>query len=98
MDNYGEYIAYTVPIDSNSIFRIEGEFYPTGSVMEVVAEFDSLRSRNYAMQQTTNLVQSGSWSNVTGNVRGNDVQMGLVTTNAADAGMYRVEVTLPGTP
>ena len=98
MDNYGEYIAYTIPIDSNSIFRIEGEFYPTGGVTEVVVEFDSLRSRNYAMQETTNLVESGSWSNVTGNVRGIDDEMELVTTNAADTGMYRVEVKLPGTP
>lgn len=98
MDNYGEYIAYTIPTDSNSVFRITGEFTPTGGVMEVIAEFDSQRSRNYAMQQTTNLVQAGSWSNVTGNVRGNDGEMGLVTTNAAAAGMYRVEVKLPGTP
>jgi hypothetical protein len=98
MDNYGEYIAYTIPIDSNSIFRITGEFTPTGGVMEVIAEFESQRSRNYAMLQTTNLAQSLSWSNMTGNVRGNDDEMELVTTNSAATGMYRVEVNLPGTP
>jgi hypothetical protein len=97
-DNYSEYMACTDPNDSNSVFRINGVFTPTGGVMEVIAEFDSHRSRNYALQQTTNLVQSGSWSNVTGNVRGIDAEMGLPTTNAAATGMYRVEAKLPGTP
>jgi len=97
MDNFGEYIAYTIPVDSNSVFRISGEFTPTGEVTEVVAWFDSHRSRDYVLHGTTNLV-SGTWSNLTGNVRGIDDDMGLVTTNDAAAGMYRVEVKLPGTP
>ena len=97
-DNYSEYMALTLPNHSNSVFRIEGELTPTGGVMEVIAEFDSHRSRDYALQQTTNLAQSGSWSNVTGSVRGIDDEMGLVTTNTAADGMFRVEARLPGTP
>jgi len=97
MDNYGEYIAYTIPIDSSSVFRISGEFTPTGNVTEVVAWFESHRSRDYVLKGTTNLV-SDPWSNLTVNVRGIDAEMGLATTNTAATGMYRVEAKLPGSP
>jgi len=97
-NNYEEYMAYTIPTDSNSVFTFTAEFTPTGGVVEVIAEFDSLRSRNYALEGTVDLTQSGSWSNMTGNVRGKDEEMDLVSTNAAGTGMYRVEVKLPGTP
>ncbi len=98
IDNLGEYIAFTSPIDSNSVFTFTAQFNPTNGVTEVLAEFDSLRSRNYAMEQTTNLMQSRSWSNVTGNIRGIDSEMGLMSTNTADTGMYRIKAKLIGTP
>ncbi|MCF7864604.1 MAG: hypothetical protein K9L89_07435 [Kiritimatiellales bacterium] len=98
MDNLGEYIAYTNPTDSNSVFAFTAVFNPTGGVTEVVAEFDSRRSRNYALEGTTNLLLAGSWTNMTGNVPGMDGEMDLVSTNAAGTGMYRVKAKLPGTP
>jgi hypothetical protein len=97
-DNLNEYMACTIPTDSNSVFVFNAEFTPTGTLTEVVAAFDSHRSRNYALEETPDLMQSGSWSNVTGNVRGNDEEMDLVRTNAAGSGMYRVKAKLPGTP
>ncbi|MBT8042410.1 MAG: hypothetical protein KJN98_04515 [Pontiella sp.] len=98
IDNLGEYIALTLPHDSNSVFTFTAEFNPTNGVTEVVAEFDSHRSRDYALEETTNLVQAGSWSNVSGNVRGIDREMDLVSTNATDSGMYRIKAKLIGTP
>lgn len=96
-DNYSEYIAFTIPTDSNSVFRIAGEFNPTGGVTEVIARFESRRSRDYVLEETTNLL-SNSWSSVSENMRGNDSEMGLTTTNSIEAGMYRVKATIPGTP
>ena len=97
-DNLGEYVAYTNPNDSNSVFTFTAEFNPTGGVTEVIAEFDSLRSRDYALEGTTNLMQSGSWSNVSGNLQGIDAPMNLLSTNSAGTGMYRIKAKLPGTP
>jgi hypothetical protein len=97
-DNLSEYIAYTIPTDSNSVFYFTAEFYPTGGVTEVVAEFDTFRSRDYALEESTNLLESDSWTNVSGNVRGIDDEMDLVRTNETGTGMYRVKVKLPGTP
>jgi hypothetical protein len=98
LDNLSEYIAYTIPTDSNSVFTFSAEFNPTSGVTEVVAEFDSHRSRDYALEETTNLVQSALWTNVSGYVRGNDGEMDLIQTNATDRGLYRVKAKLPGTP
>lgn len=64
----------------------------------MVAEFDSLRSRDYALEETTNLVLSAAWADVSGYHRGNDEKMNLVQTNATDTGMYRVKARLPATP
>lgn len=98
IDNLGEYIALTLPNDSNSVFTFTAEFTPTSGVTHVVAEFGSHRSRDYALEVTTNLTIAGSWSNATGNVRGLDGEMDLVSTNATSTGMYRVKAKLPGTP
>ena len=94
-NNLGEYIAYTIPTDSNSVFTFTAEFTPTGGVTEVVAEFDSLMSREYELEETTNLLQSTAWTNTTGSIRGTDEKMELTTTNSTDSGMYRVKVNLP---
>lgn len=96
-DNYSEYMVFTIPTDSNSVPEIVWEFSPTGDDIEVEARFNALRSRTYSMETTTNLV-SGTWSNITGQVRGNDAELGFVSTNSTGAGMYRVRVQLPGTP
>ena len=50
------------------------------------------------VEETADLTQSDSWSNMIGDVRGEDANMDLVSTNAAGAGMYRVMVKLPGSP
>jgi hypothetical protein len=98
IDNLGEYIAYTIPTDSNSLFYFTAEFNSTGGVTAVEAEFDTIRSRDYALEESTNLMLTASWTNVSGNVRGVDDEMELVRTNETGIGMYRVKVKIPGTP
>jgi hypothetical protein len=95
IDNLGEYIAYTIPTDSNSVFTFTADVAGTNGLTEVVAEFDSFRSRDYALLQTTNLLTGGSWTNVSGYHRGADGEMDLVHTNEHGQGMYRVRVKLP---
>ncbi len=98
MDNLGEYIAYTDPNNSNSVFTFTAEFDPTNGMTEVVAEFGSLRSRDYALEETTNLAHLAAWTNVSGYARGIDGEMDLARTNASGTAMYRVKAKLPGTP
>jgi len=98
VDNLGEYIAYTVPTNDQSVFVISAASNPSESLAELVVTFDSLRSRNYALEESTNLLPSASWTNVDGHVRGVDSVMGLRATNAEVIGLYRVKTTLPGTP
>ena len=94
-DNYSEYIALTLPTDSNSVFTIAGNFISTNGTTEAMAIFDSHRSRDYALEETTNLAVSAAWTNVSGYHRGIDKEMGLVNTNATGNGMYRVKARLP---
>jgi hypothetical protein len=98
MDNLSEYIALTLPNDSNSLFTFTAEFTPSNGTTEILAEFDSHSSRNYALEESTNLLVSTAWTNVSGNVRGIDAEMEIVTTNSTEAGMYRMKVKLPSTP
>jgi uncharacterized protein YgiM (DUF1202 family) len=95
MNNLEEYYAYTIPTDQSSSLRLSIEVYPVGTNIEAHAEFDSLASRTYALEETTNLIHGAGWSNVTGYVRGTDEMMELETTNSAPSGMYRLKVDLP---
>ena len=98
MDNLGEYIALTVPTDSNSVFRFTAEFTPAGRNTEVVAEFESHRSRFYALEEAEDLRQPAAWSRVAGYVRGVDGESELATTNAGGTGMYRVKARVSASP
>ena len=98
IDNLGEYIAFTIPTNDQSVFVITAASSPTGSLADVIVTFDSLRSRDYALEETTNLLPAVSWTNVSGRVRGLDSEMGLPANSAADIGLYRVKATLPGIP
>lgn len=97
-DNKGEYLACTLPKDSNSVFRITAEVAPVGPDLEVTARFDSTRARTYALEETPDLTQPSSWNAVSGNVQGRDEVMGLAHTNSAGLGVYRVKAKLPGSP
>ncbi|HEY5621036.1 MAG TPA: hypothetical protein VIR77_00405, partial [Pontiella sp.] len=97
-DNLSEYTAFTIPTDSNSVFTFTAEFRPTNGVVAVEAEFNSLRTRDYALEQTGNLTNSAAWTNVSGFARGVGGNMEIASTNETDAGMFRIEVKLPGSP
>jgi hypothetical protein len=97
-DNLGEYLAYTLPLNSNSVFTVSAEINPVGSNTEVVAKFESTRARDYALEETAGLSPPASWTNVSGYVQGNDGEQNLAHTNASPLGLYRVRARLPGTP
>ncbi|VGO12441.1 hypothetical protein PDESU_00993 [Pontiella desulfatans] len=95
VNNLGEYIALTDPHDDESVFTFTAEFEQTDSATEATAEFETHRSRDYALEETTNLTMSAAWTNVSGYHRGIDDEMELVNTNATETGTYRVRVKLP---
>jgi len=95
-DNHGEYVAYTHPLDSNSVFRVKVETQAVGDSTEVVARFESTRARDYALEETGDVSQPSSWTNVSGYVQGNDAQRDLIHTNSAPIGLYRAKARLPG--
>ncbi|MDF7825040.1 multiheme c-type cytochrome [Pontiellaceae bacterium B12227] len=97
-DNLGEYIACTNPNDLNSVLTFTAEFSPTNGSTAVEAEFDSHLSRDYALEETTNLIHSSSWTNVSGYHRGNGEEMDLQSTNSTSSGMYRVKARIPQAP
>lgn len=98
LNNLGEYLACTLPLDSNSVFTVAAGIIPADTSVEVMAEFESTRARQYALEATDDLTQPSSWTNVTSFVPGNDEEQQLVHTNASPIGLYRVKARLPGAP
>jgi hypothetical protein len=96
--NLDEYVAFTIPIDSNSVFTATAETTPDGDDTEVVVTFTSTPARNYALEQTGELSSSSPWSAISGDVRGETDRMNLVHTNSSAMGMYRVKAKLPVVP
>lgn len=94
-DNLGEYAAFTIPTDSNSVFSFEAEFDPVYNDMEITAEFDSLLSREYALEVMFDLLSPATWTNVSVYVQGIDDELEIVHTNAHETGIYRMKVRLP---
>jgi len=90
VDNYGEYIALTVPTDAGSVFGIGMEL----SGAEAGISFPSHLSRVYQLAFTTNLV-SGVWSNLPPEQAGTEDFMTLYHTNQTPQGFYRVNIELP---
>ncbi|HEY5653169.1 MAG TPA: hypothetical protein VIR63_02230 [Pontiella sp.] len=97
MNNLEEYIACTLPTDSNSLFRFQAEFIGTNSMVEVWGRMDTVSSRYYALEQSTNLTE-GVWSNLFGNIQGVDNEMYVLITNSLEQSYYRAKAKLPGTP
>jgi len=98
VNNLNEYIAYTIPTDSNSLFIISAQFNSVSNSTEVIAEFDSVMSRDYALEESTNLIAAGSWVNISGHAQGEGGEMEIKTTTSSASGMYRVKAKLPGIP
>ncbi len=97
-DNLSEYIAFTSPTDSNSVFSFTADITPAGSNTEIAVEFDSLASRFYSLQSTTNLLSTNAWINLTGDFRGIDEKLSVASTNDQPQSFYRINVKTPGSP
>ncbi|MCK5528702.1 MAG: hypothetical protein KAI74_03380, partial [Kiritimatiellae bacterium] len=93
-DNTAEWIADTIPTDSNSYFRLT---QVTTTSNNASVYFESSASRIYNLEFTTNLTLA-SWSSVSNqtNQPGVDGELYLTQTNSPSGQrFYRVKVALP---
>ena len=79
VNNLGEFLAHTDPMDYRSVLRIF-DFAPTGTAWNV--SFASMLGSHYHADRTTNLV-SAAWTNVSGMFCGHSDSTVFVDTNAA---------------
>ena len=97
-DNMGEWIADTIPTDSNSFFFVTSISNAVPDDMKV--SFDSSSSRRYSLEVTTNLMvidEHFSWVPVPGqeNLLGTGSEYWMTDSNVPVAGHYRVTVAVP---
>jgi hypothetical protein len=90
VNDFGEYVALTVPTDAGSIFGIDMDV--SGPTFDI--SFPSHYSRIYQLAFATNLLD-GVWSNLPPEQAGSGDFMTINHTNDAPQGFYRVKVRLP---
>lgn len=91
LSDAAEYVAGTTATNASSNFKLEASLLPSGNV---VIQFDTQtingpgyfgRERRYALEQTTNLANPGSWSAISGHsdlpANGSSVTYTNATTN-----------------
>jgi len=97
ISEYGEYLAITLPDDSNSFPRVEGiqtvAASPSGTVVSV--SFTSEYARVYSLESASNLTGTVDWTNVTAFAPGSGGLMSQAHTNTRDGAFYRLEIDLP---
>lgn len=90
-NNGSEYIADTVPTQSNSFLAVI-------AISNFNARFITVASstaRVYTVQYTADLLPGNSWSNLASALGGTNGTVSMADTNEAERRMYRVRVTLP---
>lgn len=92
-DNRNEWIADTIPTDSNSFLRI---LMISNAVPDMEVAFESSAARRYGLEATSNLA-SMIWWPIDGqtNIPGTGGLTWLTHTNVPDATHYRVTVAVP---
>lgn len=94
MSSFEEYVADTVPTDSNAVFRIiAAEFSPNH-----VITFDGSTNRLYRLQLTTNSLTTApqTWMNAhTNAVYGSGTNTILTYSNSVARSFYRLRVSVP---
>lgn len=91
MNNLREWRAGTVPTNSLSALRM---LSPTGSASGITVSWESVNTRNYWLERTTNLAPPAAFSMIASNLPGLTVKTIYVDTNAVVTGanFYRVGV------
>lgn len=89
MNNYGEYIADTIPTNAASLLKMQSVARTNDTA---TVRWDSVVGKNYRVLYSTNPA-SGSWSNVGSVVTADDTTTALNDTAATDGlRIYRVQV------
>ena len=96
LNNLQEYIADTLPKNSNSCFTaIENIASLPGSTMQLQSPVPTSPQRRYDVWWTTSLVDNVTWHSVGLNIPGTGGSLTLHVTNNFPAATYRVGVKLP---
>ncbi|MFO1513370.1 MAG: choice-of-anchor Q domain-containing protein [Verrucomicrobiota bacterium] len=91
MNNWQEYIAGTIPTDSSSVLRM---LSPASDVSGVLVSWQSVATRNYFLQRSTNLLQQPAFKTIQSNITGRAGVTAYTDTNTASGGpfFYRVGI------
>lgn len=91
MNNLREWRAGTVPTNSLSALRM---LSPTGSASGITVSWESVSTRNYWLERTTNLAPPAAFSMIASNLPGQAGKTTYADTNAVVTGanFYRVGV------
>ncbi|MBU1909422.1 MAG: Ig-like domain-containing protein [Verrucomicrobia bacterium] len=91
MNNFAEFVAFTDPLDSGSVFRIESFVSENGQGLT----FHSVSGRLYAVEGLYELGSTDQWVNVESDLPGTNGTMSVVDTNKVARRLYRLRVTRP---
>lgn len=89
--NFDEFIAFTDPLDPDSVFRIESFLSQDGQAVT----FHSVSGRIYSLEGMYELGGTNPWVHVESDVPGTNGTMSVIDTNTAAHRTYRLRVTRP---
>jgi hypothetical protein len=91
IDNRGEYIAGTHPLEPESVLAIAG--IQSGSAASLA--YPSVTGRLYAVEGTTTLSSPLSWNALATNLPGTGAPAQFIDADSPSARLYRIRVALP---
>jgi hypothetical protein len=91
LNNWQEYIAGTIPTDDTSVLRM---LPPAGDLAGVIVSWQSVATRNYFVQRSTNLLAQPAFNTIQSNITGQAGVTLYTDTNTASGGpfYYRIGV------
>jgi len=85
MNNWQEWIAGLIPTDATSVLRLN---QPTNTVTGLQVSWQSVNSRTYYLQRSTNLLASPAFTGIQSNLAGGTVTTTFTDTSATNDGPY----------